>query len=134
MISNSIYSLGSSRRNQVVLPGRLLHTLLTPRTLVRSVPVPYKIILDKLTVDICIHTHVEDPYPEDTIVVTQAPNLIFGRFSITHKSIIEVIYDQGLFIREIYDNLSDNEKRRIICSMGNIILFLIKDILAIQAE
>jgi hypothetical protein len=28
--------------NQVVLRRRLLHTLLTPRTLVRSVPVPYK--------------------------------------------------------------------------------------------
>jgi hypothetical protein len=27
--------------NQVILPGKLLHTLLTPRTLVRSASVPY---------------------------------------------------------------------------------------------
>jgi hypothetical protein len=35
--STSIYSVDSSHSNQVVLPGKLLHTLLTPRTLVRSV-------------------------------------------------------------------------------------------------
>ena len=35
--------------NKVVLPGRLLHTLLTPRILVRSDPVPYTICLTSLT-------------------------------------------------------------------------------------
>ena len=93
-----------------------------------------KIILNKLAVDICVHIHVEGPYPEDTVIITQAPNLIFGRVPIIHKSVIELIYDQGLFIREIYDNLNDNEKRRIICVVGNLILFLIEGILAIQAE
>src|SRR5437667_6119652 len=62
-----------------------------------------KIILEKLAIDICVHTrvegpHVEGPPPEDTIVVAQGPDLIVGRFSISHKSVIDVIYDQGLFI------------------------------------
>ena len=66
-----------------------------------------KIILEKLAVDICVHTHVEGPLPEDTIIVAQSPNLVLGRFSISHESVIDVIYDQGLFIRETYDNLND---------------------------
>ena len=41
MIWISIYSPIVPVGNQVVLPGRLLHPLLTPRTLVRSVTVPY---------------------------------------------------------------------------------------------
>ena len=52
-----------------------------------------KIILEKLTVDICTRTYVEGPYPKDTIVVRQGPDLVFRRFSISHESIIEVIYD-----------------------------------------
>jgi len=93
-----------------------------------------KNILEKLAVDICVHTHVEGPYPEDTVVVTSGPNLVFGRFSISHKSIIEVIYDQGLFIREIYDNLDDIEQNRIICAVGNLVLSIVEGIIAIQAE
>jgi hypothetical protein len=93
-----------------------------------------KIILEKLAVDICVHTGVEGPNPEDTIVVRQDPNLIFGRFSISHESVIEVIYDQGLFIRETYDSLNDIEQNRIICAVGNLILSIVDGIIAIQAE
>jgi len=93
-----------------------------------------KIILEKLAVDICIHTHVEGPYPEDTVVVRQGPDLVFRRFSISHESVIEVIYDQGLFIRETYDNLDDIEQNRIICTVGNLVLSIVDGIIAIQAE
>ena len=44
MIWISIYSPIVPVGNQVVLSGRLLHPLLTPRTLVRSVTVPYNIV------------------------------------------------------------------------------------------
>ena len=57
-----------------------------------------KVILEKLAVDICAHTHVEGPNPTDEIVICQGPNLVFGQFSISHESIVKLIYDQGLFI------------------------------------
>src|SRR5438046_2919130 len=73
-----------------------------------------KIILEKLAIDICVHTHVEGPRIEgshgerppleDMIVVAQGPDSIVGQFSISHESVIDIIYDQGLFIQEIYDN------------------------------
>src|SRR5216117_53791 len=93
-----------------------------------------KIILETLAVDICTHTHVEGQYPEDTVVVRQGPNLVFRRFSISHESVIEVIYDQGLFIRETYDNLDDIEQNRIICAVRNLVLSIVDGIIAIQAE
>jgi len=94
-----------------------------------------KTILEKLAVDICIHTHVEGPHPDtDTIVITQGPILVFGRFSITHDSVIDFIYDQGLFIREVYDNLNDVEQEQIIHMVGDLILSIVDGVIAIQAE
>jgi len=93
-----------------------------------------KLILEKLAVDICAHTNVDGPYPVDTIVVSQVPNLVFGRFSITHESVIELIYDQGLFIRETFDNLDDIEQNRVICAVGDLVLSIVDGIIAIQAE
>ena len=93
-----------------------------------------KIILENLIVDICAHTHVEDPNPADAIVVTLGPILTFGRFSISHDSIVDVIYDQGLFIREVYDNLDEIEQDRIIDAVGNLILSIVDGIITIQAE
>lgn len=90
-----------------------------------------KLILEKLAADICIHAHIEGPHPADTIVVA---NIIFGQFSISHKSVIEVIYDQGLFIRETYDNLDGIEQTKIIRALGHFILSLVDGIIAIQAE
>ena len=95
-----------------------------------------KIVLENLAVNICAHMHVEGPHPtdSDTIVVIQNPNLIFGRFSISHDSIVEVIYDQGLFIRGIYNGLNDIEQDRIISAVGKLILSIIDGVIAIQAE
>jgi hypothetical protein len=93
-----------------------------------------KLILEKLTADICTHTHIEGPHPADTIVVAEGPNIIFRRFSISYESVVEVIYDQGLFIREMYGKLDDTEQTRIIQALGHLILSLVDGIIAIQAE
>jgi hypothetical protein len=58
-----------------------------------------RLVLEKLASDICIHTYIDGPYPADMVAeLMQGPNLTFGRFSISYASVIEVIYDQGLFI------------------------------------
>ena len=93
-----------------------------------------KIILENLAVDICAHTRVEGSYSEDIIVVEQGSNLVFGRFSISHESVIEVIYDQGLFIRKLYDNLNSVEQNKVICAVGNFVLSIVNGIIVIQAE
>ena len=53
---------------------------------------------------------------------------------INYNSIIDIIYDQGLFIREIYDNLNDIEQDWIIDIVENLILSIVDDIIIIQAE
>jgi hypothetical protein len=94
-----------------------------------------KVVLEKLAVNICAHTHVEGPLPAETLAeLSEDSNSMRGRFIISHKSVIDVIYDQGLFIREIYDNLDDIEQTQIIRTIGNLILSIVDGIIAIQAE
>ena len=57
----------------------------------------------------------------------------FNQF-ISYDSIIDIIYDQRLFIREIYDNLDDIEQDRIVDAVGNLILSIVDGIIVIQAE
>ena len=95
-----------------------------------------RFILEKLATDICLHTYVDGPYSADTIAeLAQCPtNLTFGRFSISFASIIEVVYDQGLFIRETYDNLEITKQIELISVIGRLILSVIEGIIAIQVE
>ena len=76
----------------------------------------------------------DNAYTADEIVVCQGPNLVFGRFSISHESVVELIYDQGLFIQETYDNLDDLEQNTIICAVGRLVLSIVDGIIAIQAK
>jgi hypothetical protein len=94
-----------------------------------------KITLEKLAADICAHTHVEGPHPADTLIELVGDyNLMHGRFSISHESVVNVIYDQGLFIREAYDNLDEIEQIRVIRAVGNLVLSIVDGVIAIQAE
>ena len=75
-----------------------------------------KTILEKLAVDICAYTVSRGPIPITELA--ENCNSTHGRFSITHESVVNVIYDQGLFIRDTCDNLDDAEQMRIIRAVG----------------
>ena len=58
-----------------------------------------KIILEELAVNICAHTHVKGPHPAETLAeLSEDCNSMRGQFTISHKSVVDVIYNQGLFI------------------------------------
>lgn len=57
-----------------------------------------------------------------------------GYFSISYKSSIEFIYDQGLFIRGLFVGLDDMSKCRVVRAIGILVLSIIDDVIDIQAE
>lgn len=92
-------------------------------------------MLETLVVNICAHTHVEGPHSADALAELMTDcNSMRGRFSINHEKIVDVIYDQGLFFRDIYDSLDEIEQIRIIDAVENFILSIVAGIVAIQIE
>jgi hypothetical protein len=95
-------------------------------------------VLQKLAADICIHANIDGPHDKEEIATLNQSNChsttLQGRFSISYKSSIELIYDQGLFIRGLFDGLDDISKCRVVRAIGTLILGIIDGITSIQAE
>ena len=95
-------------------------------------------VLQKLAIDICIHANINGPHNMEEIATLNQSNSHSttpqGSFSISYKSSIELIYDQGLFIRGLFDGLDDMSKCRVVRAIGTLILSIIDGVTDIQAE
>jgi hypothetical protein len=91
--------------------------------------------LQQLAAVLCAQIEVDGPLTEDEIATRDPITCCsFSRWSVSHESILNHVFDQGIFIQETYERLSDVQKVEIIQIIAKFILQVIDGILEIQAE
>jgi hypothetical protein len=91
--------------------------------------------LQRLGAMLCTQIEMDGPLTEAEIAALDPiTHCSFSRWSVTHENILNHLFDQGIFIIETYERLSDVQKVEIIQTIGKFILQVIDGILDIQAE
>lgn len=92
-----------------------------------------KTVLENLAITICCQFSVERPHSPHQNEI-RVGMITYGRFSVYHHNVIDFIYDQGTFIRDIFNSLSSEMQDKVITEVGMMTCQVVDGILAIQAE
>jgi hypothetical protein len=91
--------------------------------------------LEQLAALILVQIEIDGPLSQDEIaIIDKTTHFTFSRWSVSYEKIILFLYDQGLFIQQIYEQLSPESQIEVIRMIATFILYLVDGILNIQAE
>ena len=91
--------------------------------------------LNTLASLLCIQLGIEGPHSEDDLAaLNQATNVIQSRWSVSHYNILQYLFDQGMFVRELFRLLDPPLQLQVINMVGQLVLDVMEGVLEIQTE
>src|SRR5439155_17952003 len=84
---------------------------------------------------ICIQVCVDGPHSaEELTTINKTENFVLSRWSISRYNVIKYLFDQGMFVRELFLPLEPQVQYQVISMVGQLVLDIVDGILEIQAE
>src|SRR5216110_1888687 len=91
--------------------------------------------LTHLTSLIRIQVGIDGPHSqEDLAALNKIENFVLGRWSIRRYNVIKYLFDQGMFVRELFLLLDLKVQYQVISMVGQLVLDVVDGVLEIQAE
>jgi hypothetical protein len=92
-------------------------------------------ILAQLADELTILAGIDGPFNDEQIEELAAGfNTTYGRWSIAHENVFLFINDQGMFVRNTFDELSSEDQDDVVYHVGKLLVTLVEGIRDIQAE